>query len=286
VAEETYRFTVGEFDLVSLNDGYHDYEVGAFFANVPQDRVEEALRSRGLPTDRIASPYACLYVNTGQNRVLIDTGLGGWLPTTGRLPAALRSAAISATDIDTVIITHAHGDHLFGVVDAAGELAFPNARVYIWKRESDFWLSEDAPQRFPHREAIEQMRKILKTIHDCTSFIDPDCDVVPGVTALAASGHTPGHIAVRVSSSGDSVLHISDTIFHPLHLEHPDWLPASMLRLEPDAYLESMRRVLDLAADESALVLATHFNPFPCLGHVTRMGQGWHWQPIDTTTRQ
>jgi glyoxylase-like metal-dependent hydrolase (beta-lactamase superfamily II) len=224
-----------------------------------------------------------LYIDTGKNRVLVDTGAGKLFPTTGRLPGALKEEGIETADIDTLIITHAHGDHAGGLLDDDGAPAFPNARIYTWKREWDFWLTEDALARFPHREGIYRIRRTIERIADHVSYIEPDCEVVPCVTALAAEGHTPGHIAVSVASSGQKLMYISDTVFHPLHLEHPDWLPQPIFMLEPEQYLRSRRLVFDRAAGDFALVLAMHFAPFPCLGHVVKRAEGWEWQPIETT---
>jgi glyoxylase-like metal-dependent hydrolase (beta-lactamase superfamily II) len=105
---------------------------------------------------------------------------------------------------------------------------------------------------------------------------------MPGIAVLDARGHTPGHMVVLAESENESLLYISDTVFHPLHLEHPDWLPKSRYMIEPEQYVQSKRSVLGIAVEKAALVHAMHFAPFPCLGHVTREKDSWAWHPIQS----
>jgi glyoxylase-like metal-dependent hydrolase (beta-lactamase superfamily II) len=111
-------------------------------------------------------------------------------------------------------------------------------------------------------------------------LVDQEGEVLPGVGMIAAPGHTPGHVVVAVSSGDELLLYVGDTVLHPLHLEHPGWLP--IYDILPEQAAESKRRIFDLAADSKALVLGQHFPPFPSLGYVTKLGKGWTWQPIAT----
>ena len=134
----SYRFTLGRFQCVSVSDGTFNYPLESFFANVPREQVEDVLRRHDLPTDRVTSPYTCLFVDTGQHRVLIDTGAGNLAavaPTmfpsvdhattvTGKLLGHLEAAGIAPATVDTVIITHAHPDHVGGTLDDDGALVF------------------------------------------------------------------------------------------------------------------------------------------------------------------
>ena len=115
------------------------------FANVDRRQVETDLRSRDLPVDRFTSPYASLCVDTVEHRVLMDTGAGSLLPTTGRLATHLRRAGIEPAQIDMVIITHEHPDHVDGLLHEDGTPVYPNARIYSTAAEWDFWLGDDAP---------------------------------------------------------------------------------------------------------------------------------------------
>ena len=278
---ETHRLRVGEFDCISLNDGYHDYTVEGFFADAPLNQVKDELKARGQPTDHITSPYACLYVDAGNHKTLVDTGAGNLFPTTGGLPKALQKEGIDNREIDTVIITHAHGDHFGGLLTEDGERFFPNASIYVWKLERDFWFTPDAYIKFPINNAVDTYRMTFEALDEHTVYVEPDCEVVRGITVLDARGHTPGHMVVIVSSMDEYLMYISDTVFHPLHLKHPEWLPAPLYMNNPEDYVKSRQRVLDLAAEKNALVLAMHFDPFPCLGHVTKEGESWRWLPLE-----
>jgi glyoxylase-like metal-dependent hydrolase (beta-lactamase superfamily II) len=265
---------------VSVNDGYRDYAVDAFFATAPVDRVRAELQARGAATDKIVSPYVSLYVETADHRVLIDTGGGTIIPGVGGLASGLAEEGIQPDDIDTLVITHAHGDHTGGLLNAQSAPAFPSARIYTSQKEWDFWQTEEAKVKFPSPKSFELVDRIIDTLGDRFQYIEPDCQILPGITALAAPGHTPGHFAVRVASGGESVIYISDTVFHPLQLEHPDWLPMERYRLAPEEYPKSIKRIFDTAVEAGSLVLGMHFEPFPSLGHVSRTDAGWKWVPI------
>ena len=127
---------------------------------------------------------------------------------------------------------------------------------------------------------VRYARSAFKAIKDKLTCIEPDCEVVPGITAIDARGHTPGQIAVIVSSSGEKLMYISDVVFNPLHLKHPDWLPIQRYMVEPEEYVKTKYRILDKAADENMLVSAMHFPPALSLGHVIKQDDRWKWQPI------
>lgn len=103
-------------------------------------------------------------------------------------------------------------------------------------------------------------------------------EIVPGIREVATPGHTPGHIALEISSDGETLLHVSDVVLHPIHLERPDWLP--VFDLDPQQAAASKQRAFDMAADAGMLVFAHHFPPFPNLGHVRKLDRGWEWIPI------
>ena len=118
-------------------------------------------------------------------------------------------------------------------------------------------------------------RRCLPPIEKQLSLIDEETEIVPGIRSIAAPGHTPGHMALSISSGGEQLLHLVDTVVHPIHLERPDWLVATDLL--PEQTVATRRRLLDLAATEKVLVFVFHF-PFPGLGHVVQSGSGWEWE--------
>jgi glyoxylase-like metal-dependent hydrolase (beta-lactamase superfamily II) len=277
---ESYRFQLGDFECVAISDGSVNYPLGHLFANVPKARIEQALRQRDLPIDYVTTPLTCLCVNAGGHQVLVDMGAGGLTPGTGRLRQNLWAAGVEAAAIDTVIITHAHPSHVGGTFDDEGHLVYANACYYIWKTEWDFWTSEAAPAKAPERH-VSIARRHLEAIQDRLTLLDREGEIVPGIDAIPAPGHTPGHIVVSVSSTDERLLYISDTVFHPLHLEHPAWVP--IYDIIPEQAAASKRRIFGQAVEEKARVIGQHFPPFPSLGYVVKKGEGWQWRPIETT---
>jgi glyoxylase-like metal-dependent hydrolase (beta-lactamase superfamily II) len=122
-------------------------------------------------------------------------------------------------------------------------------------------------------------RRNLEPLEGRLNLVEGDSEIVPGIHAIVAFGHTPGHIALSIASAGERLIHVSDAVLYPLHLEHPEWTP--IFDMLPDQASRSKRKVFDLASDEEALVFAHHFPPFPSLGHVRKEGQGWRWQPLE-----
>ena len=271
-----YHFRLGTFDCLAVLDGYHDYPLKNFFANAPLAEVEGALREKGHPVDVIRTPYTYLLVETGAQRVLVDTGLGGLSPETSHLVDNLHAAGIEPNDIDAVVITHAHGGHIGGVLDKEGRSVFANARYYVSQREWTFWTSEGASAKAPDR-FVTLARRVLGGIREQVTLVDREGEIVPGISVLFAPGHTPGQVVASVSSEGERLLYTADVVLHPLHLEPTDWTP--VYDLLPDEAAASKRRIYDLAAESGALVLGQHFHPFPSLGLVVKTEAGWRWTP-------
>ena len=290
-----HRFTLGRFACVAASDGAFNYPPESLFANAPRGEVAEAMRRHGLPADRVATPYTCLLVDTGPHRVLVDTGagnLGAMAPrlfpsvdhsttVTGKLRGHLEATGIEASTVDTVVVTHAHPDHVGGTLDEGAALVFANARYVVARDEWGFWMSEAAATTAPP-PMVSIARRNLEPLRDRLTLVDDGAEVVPGIRVVAAPGHTPGHLALAIASDGERLLHVSDAVLHPLHLEHPGWVPVFDLR--PEEAAASKRRVFDRAAEQRALVFAHHFPPFPSLGRVRKHGAGWRWQPIPATS--
>jgi glyoxylase-like metal-dependent hydrolase (beta-lactamase superfamily II) len=274
----SYRFKLGNFECVSLSDGSVDYPLKNFFANVPIEQAEEALRQRNLPVDYVTTPYTYLYVDTGEHRALVDMGAGDRGQRTGRLVQSMEAAGIDPADIDTVLITHAHPDHVGGTLDAQGRLVYANAHYYIWKDEWDFWFSELAELKTPER-FVTCARSNLEPLRERVTLLERESEVLPGIRAIPAPGHTPGHMVVSVSSGDERLMYTSDTVLYPLHLEHPDWTP--IYDILPEKAAASKHRIFDQVAEERTLVIGQHFPPFPSLGYVAKNQEGWRWQPIE-----
>lgn len=286
MSREIFRFSIGSFDCLIVNDGTYIYhEPGPLmFENAPREQLAAALEAHGIDLDTweaYVSPYPSLVVNTGEHLVLVDTGMGPLVPTTGKLLANLRTAGLGPEDFDTVVITHAHPDHIGGNLDDAGKPAFPRARWVMWRREWDFWttnpdLSGLRDDRF-EAMMLTSASTNLPPIEPKLEFVEPGAEIVPGITAVAAPGHTAGHLAVIVSSQGKQLLALADAVILPVHMEHPEWVAAVDLQVEET--VESRKRLLERAAAEEMLVFAPHFQ-FPSLGRALPADQGWRWQAI------
>jgi len=290
VNAETYRFKVGAFECIAVSDGTYIYRPPTFpqptillFTNASKDRLEKTLHEHNIRLERWTewvSPYICLTLNTGKHRVLIDTGADGLDPNTGKLLHNLQTEGITRKEIDTVILTHGHPDHIGGNTDTKGKPVFPNARYVMWKDEWDFWTSEQAELKLAtHKELLLKFaHKNLAPIQDQLDLVDHEMEIVPGIQAIAAPGHTPGHMALIISSENEQLLYISDAVLHPIHLEQPEWYAA--VDFAPEQVVATRRQLLNRAATDKALTLAFHF-PFPGLGHVIQKEKKWRWQPIE-----
>jgi glyoxylase-like metal-dependent hydrolase (beta-lactamase superfamily II) len=287
---DSYHFMVGKFICIAIKDGDHIYAPPIFpppatmlFCNAPANQLAPALaRHNIISKEWLAwpSPYICLLINTGKQLVLVDTGAGKLGAATGNLLNNLQNEGISPEEIDLVILTHAHPDHIGGITLDNGQLAFPNARYIMSKIEWDFWTSGEAEERLDEktREVLLTVtRKNLPPIADIVELIEGDKVIMPGIRCISAPGHTPGHLALLISDEEEQLLHMVDTVLHPIHLEHPEW--HSIFDINPDQVVNSRNSLLDIAVTLNPLVLAFHF-PFPGLGHIVKEQGIFKWQPV------
>ena len=304
---DTYAFDLGNFRLAAVLDGMLTADCATILNGPSPPELAGLLGSHGLGLDSIIEiPWTMLLVDTGKNKVLIDTGMSktfvdmvdpsrqvrrvfisGHPVDCGHLLENLRSLDIKAADIDTVIITHAHPDHIGGLINpGSGKPAFPNAQVVMWREEWQFYMdSSDSLSQLnklergpvPENVQLEYARQCLEPIKDRLTLIDREAvDIVPGISYINAHGHS-SMMGVLVTSGGARLLDIADTVVQPIQLERPDWLYTS--DLNPAQAAATRRRICEWAIANDALVASPHF-PFPGLGYFAREGQGYTWRPI------
>ncbi len=277
------RFTIGEFKCTVLSDGSGIFPGGKpaemMFAAAPQAEAEAALRERGEPTDVMSNQINCLLIDTGEQLLLVDTGLGAASQGgMGILLDSLREAGHTPDEIDRVIISHGHGDHINGLTDESGNLIYPNARFVFWRSEWEHWTDEAWLSERPEM-AAQAARKHLPPLKDHLQLVDSESDIVPGVRALPTPGHTPGHLSLLISSGGEHLIYVGDAFLHPLHVEHPEWSAVFDTSYEDAA--ATRPKLYRRAVETNALLLVYHIT-FPGLGRIVTDGDGWQWQPEAT----
>lgn len=280
-----YRFKIGNFRAMVVSDGTLSFPISFFVPNADPNAVTAVLKDHFRSTENVFTHINALYLETDEHNVLIDTGSGNAFgPTAGHLLENLAAAGIAATDIDTVILTHAHPDHIGGILDADGQLRLPNAQFYISQTESDFWTADTVD--FPNSLLDEKTKAglmaaakgNLMAIRDRTTLFTMGDQVIPHIQAVDSAGHTPGQVSYLITSGDESLLATGDVFFSdPLNLENPDW--EVVFDGDPEQAVIARRQLLKTVTAERRLLLVPHM-PFPGLGHVRTQADAYDWEPI------
>lgn len=282
-----WRFRIGAFEATVVSDGALPLGRPAEgFPGAPPAEMQQVLRDAFLPGDGVVLEQNALVVNTGRQLILFDTGMGDSMgeasrmfgPTTGRLRENLRVAGFRPEQFDLVALTHAHCDHAWGLVDAAGNRVFPNAQVAIGEADLRFW-TDDANKRGPAfmTPFVEGAQRNLNAYRDRLVMVRDGQPVAPGVVALATPGHTVGHHCYAISDGGMTVVNTGDLAHHhAIMLRRPAWEFA--FDTDPAQSARTRARMLDRLATDRHHMLSYHF-PWPGLGHVARAGEGFAWVP-------
>ncbi len=272
----TYSFTIGDFTAWIFYDGALTNQAERVFYGADESQLAQALANYNLKADAIPAQFNHLYLDTGKHQILIDTGVGETDdPKFGFLSANLASVGVDVNDIDIVINTHAHSDHISGNITAEGIPRFPNARYIISQTEWDTWTHPDKLTEDNHH--VPTVKSCLLGIQDCFEFLTTECEIAKGVHILATPGHTAGHISVHIQSKDEHFLYLADTFVHPIHIYHPEWTYHSDVNREQS--VTSRHKLLNLAIEHQALVTAYHFE-FPALGYIKQHYKKFYWQPI------
>lgn len=265
---DVYPFKVGALDVVALRDGG--------MSGVPNDNkvlgvgrtpaeVAAVLTANGLPGDTFALSIQPLLVRDGQRLVLLDAGAGNSFgPGAGKLPASLAAAGVQPDQITDVLISHSHGDHVVGLVNASGGLTYPNATIRLAAAEWAFL------------QANIEMKALVDAITPKVETFQPGAAALtPSISSVAINGHTPGHMGYEITSGTERLLYVGDTVHHSvISVQRPDW----QIAFDTDAPTATASReaLLERAATQNLRIYAVHF-PFPGLGRIQKTGEVHTW---------
>lgn len=278
-----YRQMIGAFEVTALYDGQINLD-GKLLKNTTPEQVQKLLakmfRTNPTPTAVIA-----FLVNTGNKLVLVDTGAAKVFgPTLGQVLSNLKAAGYDPAQVDTVLLTHLHGDHVGGLLTPEGQPAFPNAQVYAAKADADFWLSPASLAKAP-----EDKKMFFKAPQDATApyikaghfkTFEGNEEIQPGIKPVDEHGHTPGHTGYLFESKGQKLLIWGDVV-HNAAVQFPQ--PKVTIEFDNDQAkaLATRMKVFGWTAKDALLVAGAHL-PFPGIGHVRVEGKhSYTWVPID-----
>ena len=281
VASGVTRVDLGSVNVTMLSDGQGARPLDAnFVRNVPLAEVQAALTEAKLPTDRIDVPFNPFVADIGAQRVLFDTGSGEFGAVgSGKLLENMGKAGIDPKSVTAVVISHFHGDHINGLRNKAGNLVFPNAKIYVPAPEWNWWMDEARLAATPEaqRGGLNTARRVFSPIAATVVRFEPGTEILPGVRSIAAYGHTPGHTAFMIEGGSRKLLYWADTTNVFLFVRNPDW--AVVFDMDADAAKATRRRIADLAIRENALVAGYHL-PGSGIGTLSTRGKGYEFTPL------
>jgi glyoxylase-like metal-dependent hydrolase (beta-lactamase superfamily II) len=278
-----YRYKVGEFEITVVTDGVNRLKLpDTFVTNVKVDEVKNALAAAHMDRDIFNNTYTPIVINTGSKLIVVDTGVGEAnfaqsKGAVGQFLGNLAAAGISADAIDTVIISHYHGDHVNGLLKADNSLAFPKAEIVVPANEHKFWMDDGEMSRAP-KGRMEGLFKnnrrifsgeVLKRVRT----YEWDKEVVPGITAVGTPGHSAGHTSLVVQSGSSKVFVQGDVTHVPyLFARHPGW--HLMFDQDPAIAEATRRKTYDMLASEKMMVQGFHY-PFPAHAYIEKTATGY-----------
>ena len=279
-----YRLMVGNVEVTALSDGTNSLSANALLDGIGKDEIAKKLNDAFL-TDPIETSINAYLVNTGKKLILIDTGAGGTIDkNSGHLVESLKAAGYQPGQVDEIYLTHLHLDHAGGLAKN-GKRVFPNAVVRADRKESDYWLSAKnaATALRGGKKSFTVAVEVLRPYIAAGKFapFDGDSELSPGISSVANYGHTPGHNAYVVSSKGQRLTIFGDLVHvGAIQFQHPE----VTIAFDSDAHeaMSDRRRAFDAIADQRELVAGAHLS-FPGIGHITKDGSGYRWQPLNYT---
>ena len=277
------RMKLGAMEIIALNDGALRRPLGEeFVRNAPLEQVKALLASQNLPTDYVDIPFTAFLVVSGNTKFLIDTGFAdNGPPTSGKLRANLAAAGYKPEDINHVILSHYHGDHINGLRAKDGSLVYPNAKVHVPAPEHAYWMDDARMEAAPPamKGAFQAVRRTVGSLpaSQLVTF-EPGAEIAPGITSSAAFGHTPGMSIFTIRSEGQSFVYVADVVNVPsLFARSPEWAVA--FDMDAEMAKQTRRRVFDMLVKDKTVAGGFHF-PFPAFGTLEAAGNGYQFKPM------
>ncbi len=275
-----YRYKVGSIEVTAISDGARTIPLtDTFVRNASREQVNEALRAAFLPENQLTLPFTALLVNTGSKLYLIDSGNGPAQGTVGLLSGTLAALGVDPKSIDAVVISHFHGDHINGLLNAQGAPAYPNAQVLVPEAEWAFWMDDGQMSRAPDamKGGFQNVRRVFTPLAGKVERYGWDKEVMPGLTSVATPGHTPGHTSFQLASDKGRLFVQSDLTNIPaLFVRNPTW--HVMFDMDPAKAQENRIKIYDMVSAERMLVTGYHF-PFPAALYVEKDGVRFDYVP-------
>jgi glyoxylase-like metal-dependent hydrolase (beta-lactamase superfamily II) len=279
VAAPNHTFKFGVFDITVLSDGQLTVPTRFLARNVAEADIKASL---SVSADFVNPPCNVTLVRSPSETILIDVGAGPhFMPGAGKLAENMDAAVIDRKSITKVVLTHAHPDHLWGVLDDFDEAPmFPNASYVLPEAEWNFWMAEDVATRLPEdrQNFAPGAKRNLSRIKDRLQLIAPGADIASGIRSIDTSGHTAGHISLEIASGGEALLVLADALTHPLiSFAHPEWSPAADHH-DADRAIATRKSLLGRLTSDKSLAIGFHL-PFPGLGRVETQGSAYRFVP-------
>jgi glyoxylase-like metal-dependent hydrolase (beta-lactamase superfamily II) len=275
---QIYRFKLGSFEVTQILDGFRagPGPHPTFGQEQSAETVHNLLKANGLPPANFEHHFVPTLVNTGRELVLFDAGNGkGRIATAGHLRDLIATAGYTPEQVDVVVITHGHPDHIGGLMHD-GKPAYPNARVVFGEVEFDFWKKGQV--REARKQTLQLFQEIAMPFGERATLLKPGADVVSGIRAVNAYGHSPGMLAFHVESDNQRLLIWGDVANHyVVSIQRPEW--ATGFDDVMDMAVTSRKRILDMATTDKIAVAGFHM-PFPSVGFVEKSGTSYRWVPV------